>query len=105
MVSPLNSDCTDFFIYTEDGQIIAGDIPDKKDAATETIKRLRLDISKLNNMREEVIKNLLADIDIDELTDEERQKLVQGFEQPDAKGQYQEFCGAIAYILNQYFIV
>jgi len=104
MVSPLNSDCTDFFIYTEDGQIIAGDIPDKKDAATETIKRLRLDISKLNNMREEVIKNLLADIDIDKLTDEERQKLVQGFEQADAKGQYQEFCGAIAYILKQYFI-
>ncbi len=41
---------------------------------------------------------------IDELTDEERQKLVQGFEQPDAKGQYQEFWGAIAYILKQYFI-
>jgi hypothetical protein len=74
------------------------------DLSVETIKRLRLDISKLNNMREEVIKNLLADIDIDELTDEERQKLVQGFEQPDANGQYEEFCGAIAYILKQYFI-
>ena len=104
MVSPLNSSCIDFFIYTDDGQILAGDIPDKKDAATETIKRLRLDISKLTAMREEVIKNLLADIDIDELTDEEKQKLVQGFDQPDANGQYQEFCGAIAYILNQYFI-
>ena len=55
-------------------------------------------------MREKAIKKLLADIDIDELTDEERQKLVQGFEQPDANGQYEEFWGAIAYILKQYFI-
>jgi uncharacterized protein (TIGR02646 family) len=107
MVSPLNPNCIDFFIYTDDGQIIAVDIPEKKDAATETIKQLRLDISKLNDMRKEVIKNLLAGIDIDDidkLTDEETQKLVQGFEQPDANGQYQKFCGAIAYILNQYFI-
>jgi len=55
-------------------------------------------------MREEVIKNLLVGIDVFTLTEEEKQKLLQGFEQPDANGQYQEFCGAIAYILNQYFI-
>jgi uncharacterized protein (TIGR02646 family) len=104
MVSPLKPNCSDFFIYTDDGQILDTDIPDKKAAAATTIKMLCLNIPKLIAMREEVIKNLLADIDIDELTDEEKQKLVQGFEQPDAKGQYQEFCGAIAYILNQYFI-
>ncbi len=104
IVSPLKQNCIDFFIYTDDGQILDTDIPEKKAAATATIDRLCLNIPKLIAMREEVIKNLLADIDIDELTDEERQKLVQGFEQPDAKGQYQEFCGAIAYILKQYFI-
>jgi hypothetical protein len=53
-------------------------------------------------MRKEVIKNLL--MDIDELTDEEKQKLVQGFEQPNANGQYQEFCAAITYILKQNFV-
>ncbi len=104
MVSPLKPNCSDFFIYTDDGQILDTDIPEKKAAATATIDRLCLNIPKLTAMREEVIKNLLADIDIDELTDEEKQKLVQGFEQPDANGQYEEFCGAIAYILNQYFI-
>lgn len=104
MVSPLKQNCIDFFIYTDDGQILDTDIPEKKAAATATIDRLCLNIPKLTAMREEVIKNLLADIDIDELTDEERQKLIQGFEQPDAKGQYQEFWGAIAYILKQYFI-
>ena len=104
MISPLEANCADFFIYTEDGQILETDALDKKAAAATTIKMLCLNIPKLTAMREEVIKNLLADIDIDKLTDEERQKLVQGFEQPDAKGQYQEFWGAIAYILNQYFI-
>ncbi|HEY9743148.1 MAG TPA: hypothetical protein V6C90_21890 [Coleofasciculaceae cyanobacterium] len=28
----------------------------------------------------------------------------QGFEQPDANGRYEEFCSAIAYILQLYFI-
>jgi uncharacterized protein (TIGR02646 family) len=104
MVSPLKPNCTDFFIYTDDGQILATDASEKNAAATKTIKQLRLDIPKLKAMREEVIKNLLVGIDVFTLTEEEKQKLLQGFEQPDANGQYQEFCGAIAYILNQYFI-
>ncbi len=104
IVSPLQLYCADFFIYSDDGQILATDVLEKNAAATETIKRLCLDISKLNAMREEVIKNLLADIDVFTLTDEEKQKLLHGFEQPNANGKYEEFCGAIAYILNQYFI-
>lgn len=102
MVSPLKPNCTDFFIYTDDGQILETNTPEKKAAATTTIDKLRLNIPKLIAMRKEVIKNLLADID--ELTDEERLKLAQGFEQPDANGRYEEFCTAIAYILTQYFI-
>ena len=101
MVSPVKPNCTDFFIYTDDGQILETNTPEKKAAATTTIDKLRLNIPKLIAMRKEVIKNLLADID--ELTDEERLKLVQGFEEPDANGQYEEFCAAIAYILTQYF--
>lgn len=104
MVSPLKPNCTDFFIYTDDGQILATDAIEKKAAATTTIERLCLNIPKLIAIRKEVIKKLWADIDIDELTDEEKQKLIQGFEQPDADGRYEEFCAAIAYILNQYFI-
>ncbi len=103
-VSPLNPDCTDFLIYTDDGQIMETDTPDKKDAALETMKRLCLNIPKLTAMRGEVIKNLLADIDLFTLTDEEKQKLLQGFEQPDTNGRYEEFCSAIAFILKQYFV-
>lgn len=103
LVSPLQPNCADFFIYTDDGQILATDALEKNAAATKTIKQLRLDIPKLKAMREEVIKSLLAGIDVFTLTEEEKQKLLQGFEQPDADGRYEEFCGAIAYILNQYF--
>ena len=104
MVSPLNSNCIDFFIYTDDGQILATDASEKNVAATKTIKQLRLDIPKLKAMREEVIKNLLVGLDVFTLTEEEKQKLLQGFEQPDANGRYEEFCSAIAYILQLYFI-
>lgn len=100
----MQPNCADFFIYADDGQILATDTVEKKAAVTTTIEQLCLNIPKLIAMRKEVIKNLLADIDIDELTDEEKEKLLQGFEQPDANGRYEEFCAAIAYILNQYFI-
>ncbi len=98
MVSPLEVNCGDFFIYSDDGQIMETDEADKKAAAATTINKLRLNIDKLNKMREKAIKNL----HIDELTKEEKQKLLEGFAQPDANGQYQEFYGAIAYNLKQY---
>jgi uncharacterized protein (TIGR02646 family) len=105
LVSPLKANCSEFFIYTDDGQILEADAVDKKAAAATTIDRLCLNIPKLIAVRKEVIKNLLVDIDIEELTDEETQKLLQGFEKPDTNGRYDEFCAAIAYILKQYFIV
>jgi uncharacterized protein (TIGR02646 family) len=104
IVSPLKPDCADFFIYTDDGQILATDAVEKKAAATTTIERLCLNIPKLIAMRKQAVRNLFADLNIDELTEEEKQKLIQGFGQPDANGQYEEFCGAIAFILKQYFM-
>lgn len=101
IVSPLDANCAEFFRYTDDGQIIATEAPEKKSAAQTTIDQLGLDIPKLNAMRRAAIEVILEDID--SLTDEEKQKLLQGFEQPDANGQYEEFCTAIAYILKAYY--
>ncbi len=56
MVSPLQPNCADFFIYTDDGQILETNTSDKKVAAATTIDRLCLNIPKLKAMREEVIK-------------------------------------------------
>lgn len=100
MVSPLNINCGEYFRYTEDGQILSTEITDKKSAANTTIDQLGLNIDKLKKMRSQAIAAILEGFE--ELTDDERQKLFQAFCQPNAKGQYEEFCAAIAYIIKQY---
>ncbi len=103
MVSPLEANCADFFRYQGSGEILPTDEADKKDAAAKTIDKLGLDIDKLKAMRRKAIDGIL--MNIEELTDEDIQKMVQGCEKPDANGQYTPFCGAITYILKHYFVL
>lgn len=103
MVSPLEANCADFFRYQGYGEILPTDEADKKDAAAKTIDKLGLDIDKLKAMRRKAIDGIL--MNIEELTDEDIQKMVQGCEKPDANGQYTPFCGAITYILKHYFVL
>jgi uncharacterized protein (TIGR02646 family) len=100
MVSPLGSNCVDFFRYTDDGQILPTTDSDKKVAAKETIIRLALNINKLRKMREQAIEGILEIIDT--LNNNEIKKLINGFEQPNINEEYEEFCSAIIYILRQY---
>lgn len=100
MVSPLDSNCADFFRYTEDGQILPTTDLDKKPAAEQTIKRLALDIDKLKRMREQAIEGILDTIDT--LSNNEIKKLINGFEKTNANGECEEFCSAIIYVLRQY---
>lgn len=102
MVSPLQANCSDFFKYNGDGEILSKEDLGKQIAAETTIDKLGLNIPKLTAMRREAIDAIL--LDIEELTDAEIQQLAVGYAQPDANGGYTPFCFAIAYILNQYFI-
>ncbi|WP_223278148.1 hypothetical protein [Nostoc sp. 'Peltigera membranacea cyanobiont' 232] len=52
-------------------------------------------------MRSDAIEGILEGFE--ELTENEQEKLLQAFSQPDDNGQNQEFCAAIAYILKNYF--
>lgn len=99
MVSPLIDNCTEFFRYTEDGQILATESSDKQDAAAKTIEKLDLNISKLQKMRQAAIAGILDGLDIDNV--EDIQKLITAFEKPNTEGKYDEFCFAIVYVLNQ----
>jgi uncharacterized protein (TIGR02646 family) len=98
-VSPLIKNCADFFRYTEDGQILATNNNDKKSAAEATIDKLNLNIDKLKSIRSQSIEGALEGFE--DLSNEEREKLVQGFEQTNANGEYEEFCSAIVNILKQ----
>ncbi|MGK7892579.1 MAG: retron system putative HNH endonuclease [Xenococcus sp. (in: cyanobacteria)] len=100
MVSPLDSNCADFFRYTEAGQILATKDCNKQAAAQETIKRLALDIDKLKKMRQGAIEGILDYIDVTNA--DEIIMLIDGFEKPNANGEYDEFCSVIVYILRQY---
>ncbi|MEH2400614.1 retron system putative HNH endonuclease [Nostoc sp.] len=101
MISPLDVNCAEFFRYTEDGQILSTELPEKKVAADITIDKLGLNIDKLKKMRSKAIEGILEGFE--ELTDGERQKLLHGFCQPNINGHYEEFCAAIIYLLNNYF--
>lgn len=100
MVSPLDINCAEFFRYTEDGQILSTEYPEKKPPADTTIDKLDLNIDKLKKMRMGAIEAVLEDFE--NLTGDEREILLQRFSQPDETGQNEEFCAAITYILKQY---
>lgn len=102
MVSPLDENCAGFFRYAASGEMLPTDESNKQEAAKTTIEKLGLDIEKLRLMRSAAIDGAL--LAIEGLTDEEKLLFAQGCEQLDADGRYMPFCGAIAYILNQYFI-
>ncbi|MEA5551562.1 retron system putative HNH endonuclease [Anabaena cylindrica UHCC 0172] len=100
MVSPLDINCGEFFRYTEDGQILSTENPEKALAAQTTIDKLDLNIDKLKKMRIGAIEAILEGLE--DLTDNEREILLQRFSQSDGNGQNEEFCAAIVYILKQY---
>jgi uncharacterized protein (TIGR02646 family) len=96
-ISPLDPNCTDFFRYTEAGEIV----PDQnrnEEAAKNTIDILGLNIDKLKRLRQSAIDGL----DINGLTQAEVQQFIQGIKQLNANGQHDEFFSAILYILGQY---
>lgn len=101
MVSPLDANCGNFFIYSGSGEILPTDDLGKQATAATTISQLALDIDKLRAMRREAIDGVL--FAIEGLTDEEIQKFAQSYEQLDPNGQYTPFCAVIAYILKAYY--
>ena len=100
MVSPLNSNCADFFRYPDDGQILPTTDLNKKAAAKETINKLALDIDKLRKMRKAAIEGIL-DV-INTLNNNDIQMLINSFGQPNTNGEYEEFCSSIIYVLRKY---
>jgi uncharacterized protein (TIGR02646 family) len=95
-ISPLDPNCTEFFRYTEAGEIV----PDQNRngaIAKNTIDILGLNINKLIRLRKSAIDGL----GINDLTQAEVQQFIQGIKKLDANGQQDEFCSAMLYVLGQ----
>ena len=100
MISPLDKKCESEFSFTGLGEIRPSDIGIRNAAATETIKRLGLDVSKLNAARRLAIDGILEGIEAE--TDESIQRLIVRFSDKDDEGRFTPFCSAVVYTLKKY---
>jgi uncharacterized protein (TIGR02646 family) len=96
LISPLSIDCESRFAYTGNGEIKPADTHDP--SAEETIKKLGLDIPKLNDMRAKSIEPFLED----NLTVEDMRTFVSGYLSRDRSGQFGAFWTTIQYLFGNY---
>lgn len=101
LVSPLLKNCVNFFRYAEDGQILSSDDINKKKAAETTIDKLGLNTPKLRKRRRAAIEAILPILD--NVTQDEIRRLMNGFENLNSDEQYTEFCFVIVDVLKEYF--
>jgi uncharacterized protein (TIGR02646 family) len=94
-ITPLDPNCEDWFVYTEDGQILANPNSVASTEAEKTIELLDLNIPKLRRMRASAIRQLR----ISTLTSEEKQMWIEHYNACDEFGCYSEFCTTIVHIL------
>lgn len=80
-VHPLQEDCSSHFSFSG-----IGEIKGETDSGTQTIKRLGLDIKKLNDMRKEALEPFL-----DPISDTEFLEFVEGYLKPSATGRLNPF--------------
>jgi uncharacterized protein (TIGR02646 family) len=91
LVSPLEPDCERRFAFTGDGGIKPADRTDK--AAVTTIKKLGLDIRKLNDLRAKVLEAFLDE----NMPHDEFENLVADHLSKDSAGRFGEFWTMIRY--------
>lgn len=95
LVSPFDPGCESRFAFKGSGAIKPKD--DSDSAADETIKRLGLDLPKLNAMRASAIEPFLDET----LTLDDLQEFVMGYLQRDSRGRMGEFWTTILYLFEE----
>ena len=99
MISPLDEQCEVAFRFTVIGEIRPAEgLLDA--AARETIKRLCLDVRKLEASRRLAIEGALEGIEAE--TVDSLQQQIASYSQKNEDGKFLPFCSAIIYILKQY---
>jgi uncharacterized protein (TIGR02646 family) len=97
-VSPLQSDCANYFRYTRIGELLPSQDSTKVDAAEATIENLGLNNPKLIRLRRAAIDAVMQGIET--LPDEDIQKLIDGYYRPDKSGKHTQFWAAVIYTLQ-----
>ena len=98
LVSPFDPGCGERFTFEGNGRIKPAS--DLDEAASKTIKKLGLDISKLKALRAKVIEPFLDE----GLSYKELEKFVSGYLSKDASGRFGEFWTTIHYLFGNHVI-
>ncbi len=96
LVSPLDHECENRFSFKADGKIKSADKSDN--AADNTIKKLGLDIPKLNDLRRKAIEPFIDDI----LSEQDLRVFVTAYLEPDPEGVFGEFYMTIKSLFGNY---
>lgn len=96
LISPLDPTCEERFMFTGDGSIEPANSSDQ--AAIETIKRLGLNIRKLQNLRQQVIDPFLDE----DLSDKDLEEFVTSYLKQSESGEFDRFWTTIHYLFKTY---
>jgi uncharacterized protein (TIGR02646 family) len=97
-VSPLEQDCASYFRFGSRETITSTRETLKATAAGVTIQELGLNHAVLTLSRKRLINGVLQDVE--SLTTEEIQQLIELYDRPDSAGRFTPFCTAIIYRLQ-----
>ncbi len=96
LISPFDPDCENKFLFIADGRIKPSETGDY--SADITIKKLGIDIPKLNDLRRKAIEPFIDDI----LSEQELKIFVTAYLEPDSQGAFGEFYMAIKSLFGVY---
>ena len=102
MISPLQEDCNEYFIYTAFGDILPSEDDEKKESAKITIEKLGLNIPKLKSERRGAIEGLQELLQQVGNSKETLEILIKNYDQVNEEGYLNEFCEILIYFLKQY---
>jgi uncharacterized protein (TIGR02646 family) len=102
LVSPLDPECETYFSYGElTGKIKSSNDPEKRHSASVTIERLALNSRGLLEQRQQAFDAALQSVE--DWSDADAKRLIEGFKQKDERGRFVPFCAAIVSVLDKYF--
>lgn len=101
-ISPLDPDCEERFVYTDDGRVLAEDLDDV--GAASMIKALKLDSPNLRANRAEAIAGVFTTEVLATLSAADLARIAASFGSRDAQGNYRSFGHAVVRYANRFVL-
>ncbi|MCX6644969.1 MAG: TIGR02646 family protein [bacterium] len=106
-ISPLDTNCEEYFAFTYRGRVIPANGAKNKDSVQETIDKLGLNCERLKGMRKAAWDIIFKEDNLKgwKIRSGLMPKALLGKYANKEKGKYRQFCFVVIYVLNKYFSV